>query len=73
MKSPDEKKKRDKEEESKRLDNELAFKSWLKIKEEQRILELKKKNEKASTTTTNTKKSQSQENSVNFLGFKMLI
>ena len=64
--SPEEKKKRERDEEEKRILNEQAFKGWLKMKEEQRIQEQKKRNEKAPTVG-NSKKSPSQENSVSVI------
>ena len=69
--SAEEKKKRERDEEEKRLNNELAFKSWLRLKEEQRAQDLKKKSEKSSNNTTanSAKKGNSQENSVSLAGF----
>lgn len=54
----EEKAKQERQEQEKKSTNEQAFKNWLKIKEEQRQSDLKKKNEKAPASKKNT----SQEN-----------
>ena len=73
----EEKRKREKEEEERRANNEMAFKAWLKLKEEQKVREerLKKKSTKNEENSVSLEKRfesnfiQSKVKKINFKNF----